>query len=99
MLSKLFFYDRVKMLIILSDENETMSDLIKKAGFTWTNGFKILKEMEKFGLIKLEDRDGRSYTVLLTEEGRELAEDLKNILKKLKEMEVGKCVNTMNTMK
>jgi DNA-binding MarR family transcriptional regulator len=59
------------------------------SNITYTHAFKMLKSWEELGLVKIE-RVGRECFPSLTEKGRRVFSLLLNLLREVKEVEVGK---------
>lgn len=81
-IEKLFFQKMpAKLLIsIKRKENPYANSLSKHIDCTYAHTSKLVKKMEKLGLLETA-KDGRTKYIELTKEGKKLAEMLEDILK------------------
>lgn len=75
-----YFFKRVPAEIIRTlrrcklNEPHTKMDLASEVGTTDSHAINVVNELAKLDVVKLEELDGRSDKVVLTEKGSELAE-------------------------
>ena len=74
---------RIKDLEGGQDKDRSCSALIKSINCTYSHGLKLLKKLEKTGLISFEKK-GRKNIVKLTEKGNKIIDHFKKIKEQLK---------------
>ncbi len=84
MLNNIFFLQPAKVLVAILNGANTIKELQLKLNISYAHLFYTLISLSEYGLVELKDRDGRSYEIVLTEEGKEIAILIKNIMSKIR---------------
>lgn len=82
---EVFLHEKPALILIALGENEKTyaSNLAKKADCTYSHTVKILDNFQRIGLVEFKKK-GRIKYITLTKQGKELADDLRDVHRKLK---------------
>lgn len=86
MLERIFNIKAVRLLIAISDNDGSYVTLIaKKLDLTYSHAVKTIYKFEELGFVTTAKK-GRIKRVYITEDGKEIAERFKTVIKKLEKL-------------